>query len=67
MRAQNLTRGLFCWCVMSGAEAEQCDCSQRCTARLQVWGINSSTAMVDSCWEKEGGKIKAWSERAVLV
>lgn len=28
---------------------------------------DSSTTVVAACWEKEGGKIKAWSERAVLV
>lgn len=31
--------GLCCWCVMRGAKAEWCDCSQCCIARLPVWGI----------------------------
>lgn len=31
--------GLCCWCVIRGAKAEWCDCSECCFARLPVWGI----------------------------
>lgn len=30
---------LCCWCVMRGAKAEWCDCSECCMAGLPVWGI----------------------------
>lgn len=42
-------------------------------AQSAVWpgsqsgALDGSGAVVAACWEKEGGKIKAWSERAVLV
>lgn len=42
-------------------------------AQSAVWpgsqsgALDSSAAVVEACWEKEGGEIKAWSKRAVLV
>lgn len=52
---------------MKGAKAERCERVSLVQPGSQSGALDCSSAVIAACWEQEGSRVKAWSERAVLV